>query len=284
MKLLLIGVSLVALTLAAPAQAGRYMVDQCSPNQNKEKWFLIFDKQQGVVNFSRAGSDSPRYGTYSTIDGASHINVANDTAAPMNMKLRNNHDPAGKPVLEWTSGTENSTMLCEFLYENDYTPANWILPPPAETPSTAAPNYAPPLAETVPNSASTNNGSSSAFVSTLDDGAGGQIVDVTFGTNTIVGMTIDTGASIVSLPQDIADQLVDVGEATVLGTDTVTLADGKIHEQTAIDIGKLTLGGKTLYHIRAVVGATNSKLLGTNVLNKFGKFSIDATNNRLILG
>jgi hypothetical protein len=232
MKLLMIGVSLAALTLAAPAQAGRYMVDQCSPNQNKEKWFLIFDKQQGVVNFSKAGSDSPRYGTYSAVDGASYMNVANDTAAPMNMKLRNNHDPAGKPVLERTSGTENSTMLCEFLYENDYTPANWILPPAAETPpvvAEATQTYPPPVDEPVSNSVLPNNTSSSVFVATLDDGAGGQIVDVMFGTNTIVGMTIDTGASIVSLPQDIADQLVNVGEATILGTDKVTLADGMIH-------------------------------------------------------
>jgi hypothetical protein len=119
MKHLMIGVSLAILAIATPAHAGRYLVEQCSPNQNKEKWFLIFDKQGNIVNFSKAGSDKPRYGSYVTSDGASYMNVTNDTAASMDLKLRPNHDPAGKPVLEWTSGTEQSTMLCDFLYESD---------------------------------------------------------------------------------------------------------------------------------------------------------------------
>ena len=133
MKLLMLGVSLATLAVAAiPAQAGRYVVDQCSPNQNKEKWFLIFDTQQSIANFSKAGSDKPRYGSYVMSNGITYMNVINDTAAPMDLKLRPNHDPAGKLVLEWTSGAEQSTMLCDFLYERDITPVNWVSPPGAQ--------------------------------------------------------------------------------------------------------------------------------------------------------
>jgi clan AA aspartic protease (TIGR02281 family) len=98
-------------------------------------------------------------------------------------------------------------------------------------------------------------------------------------------MLIDTGATMVSLPQDIADQLVSIGEAVVITTGNFTIADGTTSTQNVIDIGKFTIGGRTLYHIRAGVGPNGSMmLLGTNVLNRFGKYSIDTANNQLILG
>ena len=125
MKLLMLGASLATLAATTiPAQAGRYVVDQCSPNQGREKWFLIFDAQTSTTNFSRAGDDKPRFGVYTMSRGITYSNVTNDTAASMDLMLRPNHDPAGKPVLEWTSGTEQSTMLCNLLYETDITPVN----------------------------------------------------------------------------------------------------------------------------------------------------------------
>jgi predicted aspartyl protease len=313
MKLLMLGVSLATLAVATiPAQAGRYVVDQCSPNQNREKWFLIFDTQESIANFSKAGSDKPRYGSYVTSDGASYTNVTNDTVASMNLKLRPNHDPAGKPVLEWTSGTEQSTMLCDFLYESDNTPVNWASPPAAQ-PDAPQQAYNPPVAETnsapgytctgsdgvvracdtqqvipqsttayAPGPAPTSSG---LIVPLTSDGIGGHTVDVIMGTSMSATMLIDTGATMVSLPQDIADQLVSIGEAVVITTGNFTIADGTTSTQNVIDIGKFTIGGRTLYHIRAGVGPNGSMmLLGTNVRNRFGKYSIDTANNQLILG
>ena len=225
MKLLMLGVSLATLAVARiPAQAGRYVVDQCSPNQNREKWFLIFDTQESIANFSKAGSDKPRYGSYVTSDGASYMNVTNDTAASMDLKLRPNHDPAGKPVLEWTSGTEQSTMLCDFLYESDNTPVNWASPPGAQ-PDAPQQAYNPPVAETnsapgytctgsdgvvracdtrqvIPQSttayASDSTPPSSGLVVPLtSDGIGGHTVNVTLGISTPATMLIDTGATVV---------------------------------------------------------------------------------------
>ena len=307
-----IGVSLAVLAVASPAHAERYSVQQCSPNQNKEIWFLIFDQQGGIVNFSKAGSDKPRYGSYVTSDGASYMNVTNDTAAPMDLKLRPNHDPDGKPVLEWTSGTEQSTMLCDFLYERDITSANWSSPPGAH-PDTSQQAYNPPAVETnsapgytctgadgvvracdtqqvIPPSATAYapeaTPSSSALVVPLtSDGIGGHTVNVTLGISTPATMLIDTGATVVSLPKDVAEQLISIGDAVVITQANFTIADGTTSTQDVIDIGRFTIGGKTLYHIKAGVGPVGSMmLLGTNVLDRFGKYSIDSANNQLILG
>ena len=98
-------------------------------------------------------------------------------------------------------------------------------------------------------------------------------------------MLIDTGATIVSLPQDIADQLVSIGDAVVITEGRFTTADGTTSTQNIIDIGRFTIGGRTIYHIRAGVGPIGSMmLLGTNVRNRFGKYTVDPTNNQLILG
>jgi predicted aspartyl protease len=289
MKLLMLGVSLATLAVATiPAQAGRYVVDQCSLNRNREKWFLIFDTQESIANFSKAGSDNPRYGSYIMSDGVTYTNVTNDTAAPMDLKLRPNHDPAGKLVLEWTSGTEQSTMLCDFLYERDVTPVNWASPPGAQ------PDMPPAVAETTPEiippattayAPEPAPASSELIVPLTGDGKGGHTVDVTLGTSMPATMLLDTGATIVSVPQDIADQLISIGEAVVITQANFTIADGTTSTQNVIDIGKFTVGGKTLYHIKASVGPNGAMmLLGTNVLNRFGKYSVDAANNQLILG
>ena len=90
MKLLMLGVSLATLAIGSSAHAGRYVVHQCSPNQNREKWFLIFDTQESTVNFSKAGSEKPRYGLYTMSYGITYTSVTNDTAAPMDLKLRPN--------------------------------------------------------------------------------------------------------------------------------------------------------------------------------------------------
>jgi clan AA aspartic protease (TIGR02281 family) len=312
MKHLMIGVSLAILAIATPAHAGRYLVEQCSPNQNKEKWFLIFDKQGNIVNFSKAGSDKPRYGSYVTSDGASYMNVTNDTAASMDLKLRPNHDPAGKPVLEWTSGTEQSTMLCDFLYESDNTPVNWVFPPGPQ-PDAPQQAYTPPAVETnsapgytctgsdgvvracdtqqvIPPSTTAyapeaTTSSSGLVVPLTSYGIGGHTVNVTLGISTPATMLIDTGATVVSLPKDVADQLIGIGDAVVITQANFTIADGTTSTQNVIDIGRFTIGGRTLYHIKAGVGPVGSMmLLGTNVLDRFGKYSIDSANNQLILG
>jgi hypothetical protein len=125
-----IGVTLAVLALATPAIAGEYYVDRCTVNN--EDWMLVFDVQHNVANFWKEGDTRPvRYGAYYTQNGATYINVSNNTAAPMDLKLRPNHDPSGNPVLEWTSGTVQSIMLCVNIDDTDIRPDRWVDMPDA---------------------------------------------------------------------------------------------------------------------------------------------------------
>jgi hypothetical protein len=190
----------------------------------------------------------------------------------MDLKLRPNHDAAGKPVLEWTSGTEQSTMLCDFLYERDNTPVNWVSAPDSQ-PDTPQQSYVPPTAATnsvpgytctgsdgvvracdtqqvipPPTTAYAPESTSSSFVLVVpltSDGIGGHTVNVTLGISTPAAMLIDTGATIVSLPEDIADQLISIGDAMVitqanftmeqrLRTTLSTLADSQLGDKPYI--------------------------------------------------
>jgi len=64
-----------------------------------------------------------------------------------------------------------------------------------------------------------------------------------------------------------------------------SLADGSTRMERMININKLTIGGHTLFNIKASVGPDESTpLLGIDVLNRFGKFSIDPGKRQLILG
>jgi hypothetical protein len=308
-KHLLIGVSLATLTIATPAIAGgRYIFYQCTPNQNIENWFLIFDTQTGITNFSKAGQDKPRYGTYVAADGITLVTVSNDTSSPIDLKLRPNHSPTGKPVLEWTSGSIRSTMLCEYMYDRDIMPVNWTLPPwvqpdvappvvadtepvyvpiiPAEPdvkviiPPTAT-AYAP---EPIAPSPEPIAPSSGLIVPLTSDGMGGHMIDVILGDKP-VSMVLDTGASFVQIPEDIAYPLLKSGGGSIVGMVNATIADGSQHSEPKMIIFKLIIGGKILYNVEASISPSGSmSLLGTNVLNQFGKYSVDAKNNQLILG
>jgi len=114
---------------------------------------------------------------------------------------------------------------------------------------------------------------------------GGKAVDITLGDKMTLSMIIDTGSDIVGVTESIADQLILNNEAVELEKVDTTLANGLTQTERMVNINKLTIGGHTLYNIPATVGSNVSlPLLGIDVLNRFGKFSIDTVNNQLILG
>ena len=211
---LLIGVSLAALAVATPATARQYYIDRCTVNHN-ENWILVFDVQHTAANFWRENSSrSVHYGTYYSQDGATYINVSNDTAPTMDLKLRSNHDPSGNPVLEWASDTIrlHSMMLCVNIDDTDIRPDRWIDPPhvpPAYVPPAYVPTISTPVEAYVPPNPDVKvivdpkqSTSTRVTVALSSDGFGGHTVDVVLGTNTPVTMLVDTGATMVSLPQE----------------------------------------------------------------------------------
>jgi predicted aspartyl protease len=144
----------------------------------------------------------------------------------------------------------------------------------------------PPVYEASVPPAQTYNPSTSTglVVPIADDGLGGHTVDVYLG-DRLVTMTLDTGASMVSIPSNIAYSLLSAGGGSIIGMVNSTIADGSVHQEPEINIYKVTIGGRTLENVHATIAPDNAMmLLGTNVLNRFGKYSIDTTNNQLILG
>jgi hypothetical protein len=112
----------------------------------------------------------------------------------------------------------------------------------------------------------------------------GQALSVALGSIPII-MVLDTGASLVSIDSVLADKLVARGEAVEGVAETSTLADGRVQNNRTITINQLTMGGRAIYGVKAFVGGPNAMpLLGTNVLNRFGKFSVDTVGRQLVLG
>jgi gag-polyprotein putative aspartyl protease len=162
---------------------------------------------------------------------------------------------------------------------------------PTQDPPTTAPTQDPPTTyaqlpdvKTIIPAPSTS-GTDSLTITMYPEGTNLQSVDITLGNSTPARVIVDTGASILNIKESLGDALIASGEATVLKTIDSTIADGSTVTEQLINISQITIGGHTLYNIKATVGPENAMmLLGMEILNRFSKFSIDTGHNQLILG
>jgi clan AA aspartic protease (TIGR02281 family) len=93
---------------------------------------------------------------------------------------------------------------------------------------------------------------------------------------------LDTGATDVSVPADLADALIARGEAVEGPKSTSVIADGSEHVERTIIISSMKVGSHYLGNVRAGVAPNGAmSLLGMSVLNRIGKFSVDAANGVL---
>lgn len=99
-------------------------------------------------------------------------------------------------------------------------------------------------------------------------------------------MIFDTGASSVSLSENMANFLFDNGfieEKDVLGTSKSKTADGAIHDNVVINIKDIEISGLHIKDVQAVVLSKQNAplLLGQTAIQKLG--SITLNGNRLII-
>lgn len=99
-------------------------------------------------------------------------------------------------------------------------------------------------------------------------------------------MIFDTGASVVSLSETMANFLYDNGyisDEDVLGSGTSTTADGSIHNNVIINIKDIEISSLHLKNVKAVVISSQNAplLLGQTAIQKLGKISLDG--NKLII-
>ena len=99
-------------------------------------------------------------------------------------------------------------------------------------------------------------------------------------------MIFDTGASAVSLSENMANFLYDNGyisKEDILGTSKSQTADGSIHNNVVINIKDIEISGLHLKNVQAVVISSQNAplLLGQTAIQKLGRITLNG--NKLII-
>jgi clan AA aspartic protease (TIGR02281 family) len=118
---------------------------------------------------------------------------------------------------------------------------------------------------------------------------GGELlVPVTINDSVKLDFMLDSGASVVTIPADVAMTLIRTGTLTrddYLGRQTFRLADGRTVPSTILRIRTLKVGGIVVHDVQAsVTDAKGSLLLGQTFLARLSTWSIDNARHVLVLG
>lgn len=98
---------------------------------------------------------------------------------------------------------------------------------------------------------------------------------------------VDSGASNVQIPQEIADELMrkgSLGPSDSLGDRSFVIADGRKLVQRTIRLRSIRVGNRTMDNVLAAVGAPHSQaLLGQSLLRRLNWWKIDNVRNAIEL-
>ena len=116
---------------------------------------------------------------------------------------------------------------------------------------------------------------------------GTYVVPVIINNTLALDFTVDSGASDVSIPEDVVRTLVRTGtikDTDFTGEQTYVLADGSKVKSKTFRIRSLKVGDRVLENVLGSVASTNgSLLLGQSFLGRFKSWSIDNTKHALVL-
>jgi len=119
------------------------------------------------------------------------------------------------------------------------------------------------------------------------DGGGGYSVPVRINGALTVKFIVDSGASVVALPQDLVDALTKSGglaSSDLQGHMTYVAADGKRHRAARLTLRQLDVGGHTVANVEAsVIPGHAPPLLGMSFLAKFRSWTLDNRRHVLIV-
>jgi clan AA aspartic protease (TIGR02281 family) len=118
---------------------------------------------------------------------------------------------------------------------------------------------------------------------------GGELLaPVTINDSVKLDFVLDSGASVVTIPADVAMTLIRTGTLTkddYLGRQTFQLADGRTMPSTILRIRTLKVGDIVVHDVQAsVTDAKGSLLLGQTFLARLSTWSIDNARHVLVLG
>jgi clan AA aspartic protease (TIGR02281 family) len=114
-----------------------------------------------------------------------------------------------------------------------------------------------------------------------NDGGQSLFIDANLGTSAY-SFQLDTGASDMTVSQTVAARLLRDAHAVSGPPETVTLADGSEHTVQSITINTVTVGTHRVSDVHATISPDSAPmLLGMGVLNRIGRFTVDAPNRQL---
>jgi clan AA aspartic protease (TIGR02281 family) len=117
---------------------------------------------------------------------------------------------------------------------------------------------------------------------------GALLVPVMINDSVKLDFMLDSGASVVTIPADVAMTLIRTGTLTrddYLGRETFQLADGRAVPSTILRIRTLKVGDIVVHDVQAsVTDAKGSLLLGQTFLARLSTWSIDNARHVLVLG
>lgn len=135
-------------------------------------------------------------------------------------------------------------------------------------------------------SASASDGAGGSHKARLISEGGVLSVPVTINGLVRANFTVDSGASVVVIPEDLFITMVKQGgvsKSDYIGSEQYTLADGSVVESPVFTIRKLTVGDVTMRDIRGTVTKSGGGLLlGQSFLKRFKKWHIDNDSQELI--
>ena len=116
---------------------------------------------------------------------------------------------------------------------------------------------------------------------------GGYLIPGRINDAVTVRFVLDTGASDVLIPEDVATALQRAGKlepGDFIGTRTYVLADGSKVPSKRVLLRELTVGGQTVSNVTASIGRRGSPpLLGQSFLSKFPSWTLDNERHVLVL-
>ncbi len=122
----------------------------------------------------------------------------------------------------------------------------------------------------------------------LKQEGGALLVPVVINDSVKLDFMLDSGASVVTIPADVAMTLIRTGTLTrddYLGRETFQLADGRTVPSTILRIRTLKVGDIVVHDVQAsVTDAKGSLLLGQTFLARLTTWSINNDRHVLVLG
>jgi clan AA aspartic protease (TIGR02281 family) len=114
---------------------------------------------------------------------------------------------------------------------------------------------------------------------------GGYLIAARINDAVTVNFVLDTGASDVSIPENVARDLERAGKPVeALGTGTYVLADGSRVRKRRVLLREVTVGGQTVSNVTASIAQPGSPpLLGQSFLSKFASWTLDNERSVLVL-